>query len=288
MDNMRAIRMRIKSLQSTQQVTKSMKMVSAAKLRRAQNAYGKLKTFAETSNAILSEVVGDIDTKKYPLLTLHPQQKRVCYVLFVGNRGLCGVYHQAVLRFLSELTEQETRECFLVVCGRWEKESIEKTGVSIERWFEDIDDIPTVGQAHEITSYLKELYLSRKADEIVLVYQQYESVLLQTPARKTLLPVPVETHEAGQKQAYIFEPQKGRVLKQLFNLYIENTVYAALLEAKVSEHAARMTAMTSASDNADDLIGSLRLKLNHARQAAITTEIAEISGGAAVLNKEKN
>ena len=288
MDNMRAIRMRIKSLQSTQQVTKSMKMVSAAKLRRTQNAYGNLKAFAETSNTILSEVACDVDTKKYPLLASHPEQKRVGYVLFVGNRGLCGIYHQAVLRFLSELTEQETRECFLVVCGRWGKEAIERIGVPVERWFEEIDDIPTADQAHEITGFLKELYLSGKADEIILVYQQYESVLLQTPARKTLLPVSIEMDDCGYKQEYIFEPKKDRVLKQLFNLYIENTVYAALLEAKVGEHAARMTAMTSASDNADDLIGTLGLKLNHARQATITTEIAEISGGAAVLNKERN
>lgn len=286
MGNIRALRIRIKSLQSTQQVTKSMKMVSAAKLRRTQNAYTQLKAFAEKSNEILKEVASDNAICEHPLLSKRENQKSVCYVLVVGNRGLCGTYNQAVLRLLSDRVQQDPRECFLVVCGRWGREAIEKTGIWIDRWFDEISDTPDSTFAHSVSTYLKELYASGRADEIILVYQEYDSVLSQEPVAKTLLPVKAE--ESETKREYIFEPDRENVLESLISLYIDNTVHSALLEAKTSEHASRMMAMTSASDNADELIGSLQLKMNHVRQAAITTEIAEISGGAAVLSKTNN
>lgn len=288
MGNMRALRTRIKSLKSTQQVTKSMKMVSAAKLRRVQNAFGRSKPFADKCSDILAEVVSDDSVREHPLLTERAVKKRICYVLFVGNRGLCGIYNQAVLRYLLEIAEADSRECFLVVCGRWGRESITKSGIPIKRWFNDIDDVPTSDIAREISCYLNELYLNGEADEIAMVYQEYGSVLMQTPVRKTLLPVAVRERNDGRKREFIFEPEKVSVLEQLISLYIDSTIYAVLLEAKTSEHAARMTAMTSASDNAEELIKVLLLKLNHARQAAITTEIAEISGGAAVLDKTRH
>ena len=287
MGNMRALRTRIKSLKSTQQVTKSMKMVSAAKLRRAQNAYGRLKPFADKSREILAEVVGDDGVREHPLLSPKTVRNKICYVLFVGNRGLCGTYNQAVLRFLTEVAQTASGDRFLIVCGRWGREAITKSGLPVRRWFTEVDDIPTSETAREISGYLQELYLSGQADEIVMVYQEYGSVLLQTPVKKTLLPLIVE-EDNELKKTYIFEPQKERVLEQLISLYIDSTVYAVLLESKTSEHAARMTAMTAASDNADELIRDLRLKLNHARQAAITTEIAEISGGAAVLDQDRH
>jgi len=286
MANMRTLRTRIKSLESTQQVTRSMKMVSAAKLRRTQNLYGKVRIFAEKSEEILRDVVCDEEAGTHPLLIPRAAQKRVCYVLFVGSRGLCGTYNQAVLRFLTEVAVQDSREPFLVVCGHWGREAVLKTGIRVERWFDQLGDTPNAEMAREVSGYLKELYLSQRADEIVLVYQHYHSVLLQIPVKKTLLPVEMEVGEKT-RQEYLFEPDRKQVLDQLVHLYIDHTLCSVLLEAKTSEHAARMTAMTAASDNADELIAELRLKLNHARQAAITTEIAEISGGAAVLEQDK-
>ena len=136
----------------------------------------------------------------------------------------------------------------------------------------------------ELQDYLKQLYLSNEADEIVLVYQQFRSVLSQTPGRMTLLPVPPMKGE-GSKE-YIFEPDKNTVLDSLVELYISNTVYSVMLEAKTGEHAARMTAMTAATDNTEELISSLTLELNHARQSAITTEISEIVGGSAMMQQQ--
>ena len=286
MANMRELRMRVKSLESTQQMTKSMKMVAASKLRRTQISYGKMKSFADRCSEIMKDVMSGSASEENPFLQLRPDRKRVCYVLFVGNRGLCGAYNQAVLRFLADVLKQETRECFLVVCGRWGKEAILKTGVPVERWFDQMSDTPGPDEGQMLSGYLKELYLSGRADEIILVYQKYISALVQEPGMERLLPatVPQEMPAAGRE--YLFEPDQHSVVDRLVEMYLDHMVYFAMLEAKTSEHSARMTAMTAASDNADELITDLRLAMNHARQAAITTEIAEISGGAAMFEKD--
>ena len=283
MANMRELRMRVKSLETTQQITKSMKMVSAAKLRRTQGAYARLKPFADRCCELLEAVMSGPEGKEHPFLQARPERKKVCYVLFVGNRGLCGSYNLAVLRCLMDALKQESRECFLVVCGRWGREAVLKTGVPVERWFDQVSDTPDPASGRELSGYLKELYLSGRTDEIVLVYQKYVSALVQSPGMVRLLPAALPRETAAGRREYLFEPDRDSVLERLVEMYLDHTVYFAMLEAKTSEHSARMTAMTSASDNADDLIEQLHLRMNHARQAAITTEIAEISGGAAMF-----
>lgn len=285
MANMRELRMRVKSLESTQQMTKSMKMVAASKLRRTQISYGRVKSFANRCSEILDEIMSGSACEENPYVQVRPDRKRVCYVLFVGNRGLCGAYNQTILRFLSDALKKENRECFLVVCGRWGREAILKIGVPVERWFDQMSDTPDAAAAQELSGYLKELYLSGQADEIHLVYQKYVSALVQNPGMECLLPatVPQGTSHGGRE--YLFEPDQSSVVARFLELYLDHTVHFAMLEAKSSEHSARMTAMTAASDNADELIADLRLEMNHVRQAAITTEIAEISGGAAMFEK---
>lgn len=285
MANMRELRTRVKSLKSTQQMTKSMKMVSASKLRRTQISYGRLKPFADQCNEVLKGVMSSSAGDENPFLQVRRERKSVCYVLFVGNRGLCGAYNQAVLRFLADTLKQETRECFLVVCGRWGREAILKMGVPVERWFEKMSDTPDPAAGQELSGYLKELYLSGRADEIVLVYQKYVSALVQSPGMERLLPAVVPQETLSGQREYLFEPDRNSLVERLVEMYLDHTVYFAMLEAKTSEHSARMTAMTAASDNAEELIANLRLKMNHVRQAAITTEIAEISGGAAVFEQ---
>jgi len=286
MENMRALRARVKSLESTRQITSSMKMVAASKLRRTQNAYSRLMTFAEKSREILEEVAGCAEGEAHPLLRSGRARNTVCYVLFLGNRGLCGSYHQSLLHYFRELAEGETAQTVLVTCGRWRSDALQKTGVPLLRTFSDISDTPTPAQAQELTEYLKELYLSGQADEVVLVYQQYKSVLVQSPGSRCLLPaVPCQGQEEGRE--YLFEPDKRQLLNLLVDQYLQNTVCAVMLETKTCEHSARMSAMTAASDNTDALMEQLQLKMNHARQAAITTEISEISGGASVLDRDR-
>ena len=285
MANLRAIRSRIKSVQNTQQITKSMKMVAAAKLRRTQTAFSALRSFADKSGEILSQV--GAGASENPYLDAHAQRDRVCYVLIVGNRGLCGTYNTALLRYLEDRQKKDGREAFLVVAGRWGKDMIPTVGIPIRRSFE-ISDTPSSAEARELTDYLRQLYRGGEADEIVLVFEQFKSVLSQTPGCKTLLPLTPPEGGVIDSSNMIFEPDRDSLLDALVEMYLDNSVHAALLEARTGEHSARMTAMTSASDNTEELIGELTLELNHARQAAITTEISEIVGGASALSSKQH
>ena len=285
MANLRAIRSRIKSVQNTQQITKSMKMVAAAKLRRTQTAFSALRSFADKSGEILSQV--GVGASENPYLNAHAEPNRVCYVLIVGNRGLCGTYNTALLRYLEDRQKKDGREAFLVVAGRWGKDMIPTVGIPIRRSFE-ISDTPSSAEARELTDYLRQLYRGGEADEIVLVFEQFKSVLSQTPGCKTLLPLTPPEGGVIDSSNMIFEPDRDSLLDALVEMYLDNSVHAALLEARTGEHSARMTAMTSASDNTEELIGELTLELNHARQAAITTEISEIVGGASALSSKQH
>ncbi len=287
MANLRAIRTRIRSVENTRQITKSMKMVAAAKLRRTQSAFASLKEFAARSGEMLAQVSGAAKDTDNPLLRPHDKNERVCYVLIVGNRGLCGTYNSALLRYLEELAAAEEREKQLVVCGRWGKDMIPAAGIPIRESFE-ISDAPDAKEAAALAAFLRGLYVSGEADEIVLVCQQFKSVLQQTPGARTLLPMtalPEGQRDEGLNRRFIFEPDRESLLNTLVEMTLLNSVHAALLEARTGEHSARMTAMTAAADNTEELISELTLQLNHARQAAITTEISEIAGGAEALRQ---
>ena len=285
MANMREIHAQIKSVKNTQQITKAMKMVAAAKLRRTEGGMAGIRTFAGQSRKILSDLLSG-ETAGYTNRFLAPRKevRRVCYVLFVGSRGLCGIYNHAVLRYAEELLAQETRPYTLVVCGRWGRDVIAHAGLTASRTFDELSDTPTMDEALILSRYLKHLYLQEEADEVHLIYQHYHSALQQTPTVVKLLPAEPESDD-GPVSDYLFEPDAESVLENIMQLYLDNTVFSVLLEAKVGEHAARMTAMSTATDATTELIDDLSLELNSLRQAAITTEIAEIVGGANALNQ---
>ncbi len=283
MANMRAIRNRIKSIESTRQITRSMRMVSAAKLRKTQERWQRLEKYARISRELLQRVCGSLDKIKNPLLC--PREGgRLCLVLVVGNRGLCGAYNAALVKAAAERIALAEGEVSLVVCGRWGREQIASLARPVLRVFDTLSDVPTAGEAGELAAYLKELYLSGETDRIELLYEHYRSALTQEPGVLPLLPMQRGT-EAREREL-IFEPDAETLLARLAELVLLNTVHAALLEARTAEHSARMTAMSAATDNTDELIAELSLKLNHARQAAITTEITEIVGGSNALNQK--
>lgn len=285
MANMRAIRTRIKSIESTRQITGSMRLVAAAKLRRTQEKSRGLRDFTEAARAVLQKLTAGETSFASPLLRRYAMEEKLCYVLFLGNRGLCGTYNSSLLRYLEELAKNEKRSCSLVVIGRWGREQVAATGLPVLRRFDTVSDTPEPQEAEEITDYLKQLFLSGETDRVVLVYQRFRSVLAQDPAVMTLLPVESPA-AAGEAPDVIFEPDADSLMEELTELTLRSSVYSVLLEARTGEHAARMTAMTAASDNTDELIAKLSLQLNHARQAAITTEISEIVGGSAALNQK--
>ena len=285
MANMRAIRNRIKSIESTRQITRSMRMVAASKLRRTQERWQQLSDFSRISREVLQKLCAGMDHTNSPLL--QPREgNRLCLVLFVGNRGLCGAYNTALVKAAEEriAAKAEGEEISLVVCGRWGREQITSLGRPVLRVFDSLSDNPTAEEAGEIAAYLKKLYLGGETDRIVLLYEHYRSALTQEPDFLQLLPI--ESGHGGAKLDVIFEPDPETLLDRLSELVLLNTLHAVLLEAKTSEHTARMTAMSAASDNTDELIAQLSLKLNHARQAAITTEITEIVGGSNALNQK--
>ena len=284
MPNIYAIKARIKSVENTRQVTKSMKMVSTAKLRRTQYTMNRVQPFAEHCRRILEYLCsGGLETEQ-ELMRARPEIKRVCYVLIVGNRGLCGSYNSDVLRYMKSLTNREEKEFFTVVCGRWGEDVIAQENLHVKRRFPELSDTPEREESGRISEYLKDLYRSGEADRIVLVYQKHKG-MGQEPVNMVLLPV--EPVRGVRGREYLFEPDRESLLERISNLYVDNMVYEALLQARTGEHFARMTAMTSATDNTDEIIRELTQQMNTQRQAQITTQISEVIGGANALNRDK-
>ena len=284
MANVRSIRTHIKSVESTRKITRSMKMVAAAKLKRTQQAMNALRPYAEAAEQMLARLAAEPAAKENPFLKKREVGK-VLYVLLVGNRGLCGVYNTALLKYMEGIAERETRDFSVLVIGRWGRDLIAASALPVTETIDTLSDAPSAEEAAALTGKLKELYLSGEADEIVLVYERYFSALRQEPETKILLPIPAP--QAAEEKDYILEPGGKELLDKLVALQLDAAVYSLLLEAKTGEHTARMTAMTSATDNTDQLLETLRLELNHARQSAITKEITEIVGGANALKDSK-
>ena len=282
---MREIRSRIKSVKSTQQITKAMNMVSVAKLRRAQKGTEGMQVFSRECREVLGYLLsGHTD---HPFLTPRPEIRHSTYVLFVGNRGLCGNYNTALVRYMQELLEGAERPASVIVVGRWGRDVLAASGLPIRATYADFGDTPAMEDAVALAELLKRMYLDGETDQVYLVYQHFETALVQTPASLRLLPSePAGDPPAGETE-YLFEPSKEAVLDSAVQLFINSTVFSVLQEARAGEQAARMTAMTAATDATADLIDQLSLDLNRARQAAITTEISEIVGGAnALKNKD--
>ena len=211
MANVRAIRAHIKSVESTRKITSSMKMVAAAKLKRTQGAMNSLRPYAAECGAMLAPLASRSRAASHPLLERR-EVRRICYVLFVGNRGLCGVYNTALLKYIETRAERNGVEEDLIVCGRWGRDLIAATGLRVIDTFDDISDAPDAAEAKRISDRLRELYLAGEADEIVLVYESYVSALRQVPTMQRLLPVKVpQTKDTAE---VIFEPSEDNPRKR--------------------------------------------------------------------------
>lgn len=288
MANMRAIRTRIKSVKNTEQITKAMKMVAVSKLRRTQSSMQAMRPFSEKSQEVMDTLLSASSGLENRFIKPHKEVKKVCYVLFLGNRGLCGAYNSAILHYANSVIKQAGKEYGLVVCGRWGKDVLENSKLNVIKTFAELSDTPNIDEALEVADYLKSLYTSGEYDEVHLVYQHYVTALRQDATCVQYLPaVPEKSDSQGHGRIFIFEPDTNSVLESVMQLYLNNKIMSVLLDSKCGEHSARMTAMTAAADSTKSLISELDLKLNRARQAAITTEISEIVGGASALKKKK-
>jgi F-type H+-transporting ATPase subunit gamma len=292
---LKEVRERIKSVISTQQITKAMKMVSAAKLRRAQNAIVQMRPYAERLNRMLSNILSNLDGDANTSFGVEREVKNVLIVVMTSNRGLCGAFNTNI-----------NKECTALLNGKYAAFRkggnvnllfVGKKGYDFfRRRFTDLNfitdyiglyDKPTYEEASELAKALMAEFSSGKYDAIEVVYSRFRNAAVQIPTAEQWLPVAKmeapETGKASKKADYIFEPDKVTLLETLVPSILQLQFHKCLLDTVASEHGARMTAMDNATENAEELLKNLRIHYNKARQEAITTELGEIVGGAAAL-----
>ncbi len=286
----RQIRGRIRVAKNIQQITKAMKMVAAARLRRAQEAVGAARPYAEKIREVLQslESGGASASVRHPLLrNTGAEARNIGVIVITGDRGLCGAYNSNIIRRTNDLVKPfGTSRVQLVCIGKKAATFFRRRGYSVVAEH----SVPATGlsftEAQALARTARDLFEQEQIDALYLVYTQFVSAMTQRPQTVQVLPLETpksETASAGPKADYIFEPNAEEILGSLLPRYVDTLVYQAIIESIASEHGARMTSMSSATDNAGKMISGLTLTLNRARQAAITKEIAEIVGGAEAL-----
>jgi len=280
MPNAQDIRRRIKSVKSIEQITKAMKMVAAARLRKAQEKAAASRPYTEKIREVLASVAGGSPDTAHPLLEVR-EVKRIAYLILSADKGLAGAYSSNVIKeVLPNVVGKDNVS--LITVGRKARDYFKRRGFSIAEEYTGFSEKPTYQHAVTIARMLAAEFSAGNYDEIHLVYTKFYSALTQKPTSVQLLPME-DTTTATAHQEYIFEPSAEEVLKFLLPQYLESIIYGALLQSAASELGARMTAMGAATENAEELIAKLVLNYNKIRQATITREISEIVGGAEAL-----
>jgi F-type H+-transporting ATPase subunit gamma len=280
--NLQDIRRRIKSVKSIQQITKAMKMVAAARLRRAQEAAVANKPYAEKMRQVVADIAANAGDFSHPLLEVHEEGKKLFLVL-ASDKGLAGAYASNVFKeTTAQITDKSAVE--LITVGRKTKEHFGNRQYNIVKDYMGISERPTYENARTIAEEIIRRFEEGECNEIHMVYTRFVSALSSVPEIVQLLPFTTTLNEEKSSGTeYIYEPSAGEVLGYLLPQYLVTTIYAALLQASASELSSRMTAMSNATDNAEELIQKLDLHYNKVRQAGITREITEIVGGAEAL-----
>lgn len=294
MANLKEVRERISSVQSTQQITKAMKMVAAAKLRRAQQAIVDLRPYSNKLNEMLSNILsasdGDVDT----VFGIEREVKNVVIVVETSNRGLCGGFNSSVIKAAIKLIEGKYKAVYesgnltALFIGKKGKELIPKRFPKlnvIDEYAEIVGKEFSFKDSEQIASRLMEGFTEGIYDHIDVVYAQFKNAAVQNFVVEQFLPVEKLEQEEGEVAAkdYIFEPNQEEILTFLVPNILRTQFHKTILDTTASEHGARMTAMDKASENADELLKELKINYNKARQEAITSELSEISGGVAAL-----
>ena len=285
MATLKAIRKRIGSIRNTQQITKAMKMVSAAKLRRAQEAVLAARPYAEKMAALLQNLSARVAAEAHPLLTAR-EEKKVLLLLLTADRGLCGGYNSNLIRAAEGFlrSQRGEKEIQLAVAGRKGVDYFRRRKVEMAERYINIGARPAEELAAELAEKLIARFLQGECDAVYMLYSRFRSALSQVPTMEKLVPVAAEKDEGeGQATEYLYEPGLEALLSSLLPKVVEVGIYRALLEASASEHGARMTAMDSATSNAAEMISTLTLQMNRARQASITKELLEVVSTAEAL-----
>jgi len=287
MPSLKDIRKRIASVKSTQKITRAMKLVAAAKLRRAQENIIKARPYAIKLHELISELAMRADDEDHPLLAVR-EPRRIMLVVLTSDRGLCGAFNTNILRTVEtkrkelDTTHDEVR---LAVVGRKGRDYLRHRQIPIHKYFPGLDVNTALERAKEISDSIIEDFLDHSLDMVYLLYNEFKSAMSQRIVLEQLLPiVPIELDEGpGAQIDFVYEPSKVELLETIMPMYVHVETYRATLESTASEFGARMTAMENATTNAKDMISSLTLEFNKARQASITRELLDIVGGAEAL-----
>ncbi len=287
---LKEVRNRIKSVQSTQQITKAMKMVSAAKLRRAQDAITQMRPYAQKLQEMLSNIVSSNDgTLAMDLAAERPVEK-VLIILVTSDRGLCGGYNSNLIKLAKQVIQEKypaqmaKGNVQLLPIGKKGYEHFTKAGFKVVDKYWDIFTGLSFDKVQTAARYAMDAFASREIDAVDVVYSEFMNAATQRFIAEQFLPIKKIAETKGQQKAdFIFEPNQEVLIEELMPKILNTQLYKSVLDANASEHGARMTAMDKASENANELLKSLKISYNRARQAAITTELTEIVSGAAAL-----
>lgn len=292
MASLKEVRNRIVSVSSTQQITKAMKMVSAAKLRRAQDAITQMRPYANKLKEILENLSSSLDSSE-GVYSRERDVKNVLLVVITSNRGLAGAFNANVIKKASQLakTQYAKQNVSVLNIGKKGGDFFKKTdysiaGTDMPRKLNELFDNLTFDNVAPVAERVMQLFVDGQFDRVEIIYNQFKNAAVQATVSEQFLPVQAPKPSEGSKTSqidYIFEPGKEEIVRDLIPLSLKTQFYKALLDSHASEHGARMTAMHKATDNAGALIKELKLSYNKARQASITNEILEIVGGAEAL-----
>jgi F-type H+-transporting ATPase subunit gamma len=303
--NLKAIRKRISSVKSTQKITRAMKMVAGARLNRAQQRILSMRPYAVKTGDVLAEVIaaaarrleeggGDLDVD-HPLLVRRPE-KRALFLVITSDRGLCGAFNTNILRMAERLwreRETEGQEVKIATIGRKGRDYMRRRNAPVFHVFAGVWDKLDLEQSRIVARTVLRPFIAGEVDSIYLVYNEFKSAMSQRVVSERLFPIEVPEEEVPAEKLqdppieheFIFEPSKEALMERLVPMYVEISILRALYESMASELGARMTAMDAATKNAAEMIDRLTLQYNRARQAAITTELMEIIGGAEALKE---
>lgn len=283
MATLKQIRQRIKTSKNIQQITRAMKLVAAARLKKAQDRVLEARPYSDKMREFMGSISGAGDLPNHPLLEKRPI-KRACLILVTADRGLAGSYNTNLIRKAWDFLRAQSVPTDLICVGKKGAQFLSKRGYAVLHQI----TVPTAGarveDAREVTRLAREVFESGEVDAVYVCYSKFYSPIRQVPQIVQLLPIePAEAASHEVSKNYLYEPGPEELLGALLPKYVSTLIYQALLEATASEHGSRMTAMTSATDNAGKMIQQLTLTANRARQAGITKEILEVVGGAEAL-----
>lgn len=286
----RILRRRIKSVNSTKKITRAMELIAATRIVKAQQRVAAARPYADQITKVIRSLASSGAGAGQPLLSTRNDVKTVAYIVCAGDRGLAGAYNSAVIRLAERALLADValgREYVLIAVGKKTEDYFKFRGYRVDTAFKGFTDSPTYENARDIARSIQGRFDSGEVGQVELAYTQFLSAGSQRPVLRRFMPIEIETSTGGEGApagaGYEFEPEPNAILTTLLPRYVESRLFAALLDAAASEHAGRQRAMKSATENAGELVKKLSRQMNTARQAAITTEIMEIVGGAEAL-----